>query len=216
MFGFNNNKDTATRSLTKAIELEVGDIVVLNERQSLPKILRSQELEVTSVGTHQYSDGIEKELTFRSIDNKTYYMSIDDNDGDPLLCFSIKIERAEVETLFDLGQFARLFEDASYAQLEVKSIPERLKDWVGGDNYHQTLSHGEGYYFKDDLIAKGVIPSSHEDESSEAFRFHECESSDNDDYGLLVEIWSSGETDVFLSVSTPLDVVAEMWPNGKN
>ena len=216
MFGFNDKKDATVRSLTKPVELEVGDIVVLNERQSLPKTLRSQELEVTSVATYQYSDGIEKEITFRSIDNKTYYMSIDDNDGDPLLCFSIKIERTEVESLFDLGQFAGLFEEGSYTQLEVQSIPESLKEWVSGDKYHQTLSNGEGYYFQDDLIVKGVTPSSREDDSSEAFRFHECESSENDDYGLLVEVWSSGETDVSLSVSTPLDVVAEMWPNGKN
>ncbi|MBT3812552.1 MAG: hypothetical protein HOE45_11000 [Gammaproteobacteria bacterium] len=214
MFGFNKKKDTTTRSLTKPVELKVGDIVVLNERQSLPKILRSQELEVTGIGTHQYSDGIEKEVTFRSIDNKTYYMSIDDNDGDPLLCFSIKIERADVEALFDLEQFAGLFDDSSYTQLDVQFIPDWIKDWIGGNQYQQTCSDGEGYYFKDDLIAKGITPSSAEDDSSEAFRFQECES--NDDYGLLVEVWSSGETDVFLSVSTPLDVVAEMWPHGKN
>lgn len=216
MFGFNNKKEEAVRSLTKPVELAVGDIVVLNERQSLPKPLRGQELEVTGVGTHQYSHGIEKEVTFRSIDNKTYYMSIDDNDGDPILCFSVKIERTEVEALFDLGRFSGLFEEDSYAKLKVQSIPDRLKDWVGGDKYHQTLSHGEGYYFKDDLIAKGITPSSCEDDNSEEFRFHECESVENDHYTLLVEVWSSGETDVFLSVTTPLDVVAEMWPHGKN
>jgi len=215
MFGFNKKKE-AVRSLSKPIELGVGDIVVLNERQSLPKTLRGQELEVTGVGTHQYSHGIEKEVTLRSIDNKTYYMSIDENDGAPVLCFSVKVERTEVEALFDLGQFAGLFEEDSYTQLEVQSIPEWLRDWVGGDTYTQTLSYGEGYYFKDDLIAKGITPSSREDDSSEEFRFHECESVENDHYALLVEIWSSGETDVFLSVSTPLDVIAEMWPHGKN
>jgi len=216
MFGFNKKKETPVRSLTKPVELAQGDILVLKERQSLPKVLRGQELEVTGIATHQYSYGLEKEVTLRSIGNETYYMSIDDNDGDPVLCFSIKIERAQVEAIFDLEQFAILFEEESYAKLDVNSIPESVKDWLVGGSYHQTLTHGEAYYFKDDLIAKGITASSSEDDDSEAFQCHEGESSQSDNYGLSIEVWSSGETDVFLSVTTPLDVIAEMWPHGKN
>ncbi|MCZ6804680.1 MAG: hypothetical protein O7D86_12310 [Proteobacteria bacterium] len=217
MFGiFKKNKgdDDFPRSLTKPDELQVGDIVSLKERLSLPSELQGAELEVTAVGTYQYSDGLEKEVTLRSVDNKTYYLSMDDNDGDPVLCFSIKLERELVSQLFDLDQFALLF-DPDYATLDVHSIPDEIKDWVKDGQYVQEISDAEGYFYNDDLIAKGISPSSRHDDNGEEFRYYSCDSDVDDNYSLLVEVWESGETDVSIEVSTPTDVIAEMWPNAK-
>ncbi len=85
LFGGND----APRTLTDPVQLQVGDIVSFKQRRSLPDQLQGQQLEVTKVGAYQYSETeITKELTLRSEDSKTYYLSVDDNDGDPLLCFS--------------------------------------------------------------------------------------------------------------------------------
>jgi hypothetical protein len=217
MFGIfkkSNKEDNSTRTLTKVDHLQVGDIVSLKERLSLPAELQGAELEVTAVGTYQYSDGLEKEVTLRSVDNKTYYLSLDDNDGDPVLCFSIKVERKLVSQLFDLDQFANLFEP-DYATLDVQSIPDKIKDWAKEGQYVQHISDAEAYFFNDDLIAKGLTPSSNQDDDGEEFRYFSCESDIDDNYSLVVEVWQTGETDVSLEVSTPIDVIAEMWPHAK-
>ncbi len=93
---FKKGKQKVQRSLTRPEELQAGDIIVLKERRSLPLVLQGQQLEVTNVGTYQYSDGIKKELTLRSIDNKTYFLSVNENDDAPGLSFSIKIPRKVV------------------------------------------------------------------------------------------------------------------------
>ena len=105
---FKKNKDSL-RTLSNPAELKIGDIVALKERRSLPPELQGQQLEVTHVGTYQYSSSIEKEFTLRSVDSTSYYMSVDDNDGDPILCFTNKIPRESVLEIFNEDEFARLW-----------------------------------------------------------------------------------------------------------
>ena len=120
---FGGNK-SGPRTLTDPGQLQVGDIVAFKQRRSLPAELQGQQLEVTKVGGYQYSaTEITKELTLRSADNKSYYLSIDDNDGDPLLCFSIKLPESMVFTLFDEGEFSQLWGD-DFVTLTVREKPE--------------------------------------------------------------------------------------------
>lgn len=212
MFGiFNKGKQQVQRSLTQPEELQKGDIVVLKERRALPSELQGQQLEVTHVGTYQYSDGMQKELTLRSVDNKTYYLSVDDNDGDPLLCFAIKIPMNLVLEIFDEDEFAGLWEADSASLQTNDNKPEEYTAWLSSD-YKQTINNGEGYFY--DRDCSDDAPSSIEDDDGEEFRFHECTSMSNSNYSLSVEIWEDGETDVFLEVATATDVIAELWPHG--
>jgi len=212
MFGiFNKDKHQVQRSLTQPEELQKGDIVVLKERRALPSELQGQQLEVTHVGTYQYSDGMQKELTLRSVDNKTYYLSVDDNDGDPLLCFAIKIPMNLVLEIFDEDEFAALWEHGSASLHTNENKPEEYTAWLSSD-YKQTVNNGEGYFY--DRDCSDDAPSSFQDDDGEEFRFHECTSMINSNYSLSVEIWEDGETDVFLEVATATDVIAELWPHG--
>jgi hypothetical protein len=201
---FNRKKNTETRTLSKPDELQVGDLVTLKERSSLPAELQGSDLEVISIGTYQYDGGLEKEITLRSTENKTYYLLLDDNDGDPLLCFSIKIERGMVDSLFDLDQFSILF-DNDYAEIKTQDITVLPRGWTKEGVYIQTEKDVEGYFYQDDLIAKNITASSTQSDKCEEFR----------GYSLSIEVWSSGETDIFLEVSVPTDVILEMWPNAK-
>ena len=69
----------------------------------------------------------------------------------------------------------------------------------------------EGYYYNRDCTDKP--PSRRIDDDSEELRYHECEGAPDNNRSLIVEVFSNGETDVFLEVSTPLDVIDELWPN---
>ncbi len=194
------------RTLTDPSQLQSGDIVAFKQRRSLPDELQGQQLEVTKVGGYQYSETeITKELTLRSEDDKTYYLSIDDNDGDSLLCFSIKLPESKLFTLFDESEFSELWGD-DFVTLTVKEKPEELASWLA-DNYTQRMKEGEAYYYNRDC--GGVVP---EDDEGEELRYHECVGN-VDTRCLSVEIWGDGDTDVSLVVLCPIDVIDEMWPS---
>ena len=209
MFSYFKKKKGSLRTLSNPAELKIGDIVALKERRSLPPELQGQQLEVTHVGTYQYSSSIEKEFTLRSADSTSYYMSVDDNDGDPILCFTNKIPRESVLEIFNEDEFARLWEP-EFINLKVQSKPEQYASWLT-DNYHQIIKDEEGYYYNHDCTEKP--PSRRIDDDGEELRYHECEGAPDNNRSLIVEVFGNGETNVFLEVSTPLDVIDELWPN---
>ncbi|MCZ6525380.1 MAG: hypothetical protein O6928_02290 [Gammaproteobacteria bacterium] len=209
MFSYFKKKKGSLRTLNNPGELKIGDIVVLKERRSLPPELQGQQLEVTHVGTYQYSSSIEKEFTLRSADSTSYYMSVDDNDGDPILCFTNKIPRESVLEIFNEDEFAQLWEP-EFINLKVRSKPEQYTSWLT-DNYHQIIKDEEGYYYNHDCTDKP--PSQRIDDDGEELRYHECEGAPDNNRSLIVEVFGNGETNVFLEVSTPLDVIDELWPN---
>ncbi|MEE9357667.1 hypothetical protein [Candidatus Vondammii sp. HM_W22] len=200
---FGSNKP---RTLTDPGQLQIGDIVALKQRRSLPDELQGQQLEVTKVGGYQYSETeITKELTLRSEDNKTYYLSVDDNDGDPQLCFSIKLPESMLFTLFDEDEFSGLWGE-EFVTLTVKEKLAELTSWLA-DSYIQRIKEGEAYYYNRDC--GGVVPK---DNESEELRYHECVGN-VDTRCLSVEIWGDGDTDVSLAALCPFDVIEEMWPS---
>lgn len=207
---FKKGKKKDQRSLTGPEDLQTGDIIVLKERRSLPLELQGLQLEVTHVGTYQYSDGMKKELTLRSVDDKTYFLSVNENDDGPGLCFSIKVSRKAVLAIFDEDEFGQLWEP-DYVTLQVNNKPEKYAAWLS-DDYKQDVCEAEGYYYDRDCADKP--PSDLQDDDGEEFRYHECTSMQDDNYSLSVEVWADGDTEVFLEVTTPVDVIAEMWPHG--
>ena len=197
--------DETLRTLTDPSQLQAGDIVAFKQRRSLPDELQGQQLEVTKVGGYQYSaTEITKELTLRSEDNRTYYLSIDDNDGDPLLCFSIKLPESQVLTIFDEDEFSQLWGD-DFVTLTVKEKLPEFTGWLA-ESYTQRMKEGEAYFYNYDC--GGQVP---EDDDGEELRYHECVGDVADRY-LSVEVWGDGDTDVSLVAFCPVDVIEEMWP----
>jgi len=211
MLSYFKKKKDPSRSLDKPEELKLGDIVVLKERLLLPAELQGQQFEVSHVSTYQYASSVEKEFTLRSADSLSYYMSVDDNDGDPVLCFTKKIPRESVLEIFDEDDFAELWE-SDFASLKVVSKLEQYTDWLT-DNYQQIIKDEEAYYYPHDCTDKS--PSRRLDDDGEELRYHECEGEPDDNRSLIVEVFGSGETNVFLEVCTPLDVIAELWPHAE-
>ncbi|HHJ20166.1 MAG TPA: hypothetical protein ENJ84_10165 [Gammaproteobacteria bacterium] len=207
---FKKSNEPAPRSLTQPSELEVGDIIQLKERRSLPDELQGKELEVTQVGTYQYASSVEKSCTLRSADNEVYYLSIDDNDGDPVLYFSVKIPRAAVLEIFDEDDFSELWGE-DYVGMKVQHRPARYAAWLT-DEYHQEIKEAEAYFYHRDCADQP--PSDYVDDDSDELRYHECEGLPDERFSCSVEIWGDGSTDVFLQVANPMDVIADMWPHG--
>ncbi len=206
--GLFGGKKDETRNLKSANDLLPGDIVSFKERLSLPKEIQGQQFEVTDIAGYYYSDGIVPEVTLRNADNETYFLSPDDNDGDPQLLLSRKLSRDQVGQIFDADEFAKLFDDDDFPCLKVQTVPPELDGWLNND-YQQEEKFVEAYYYEKNCIIDP--PNDFDDDDGDELRYHECEAAD-DDYYLTVEIWDDGSTDVIIGISLPEDVVENYWP----
>ena len=207
-----SKKKEAPRQLETPNQLEIGDIVAFKYRELLPEELREKHLEVSKIGTYEYTSGTSKEIVLKDENNHIYFMSLEDNDGDICLCLAKKISRQQVYRLFDEQAFAQLWTD-EWAELKVQEHPESLAGWLT-DGYSQTIKEQQAYYYARNCYDKnGLVEDLSAVDDGEELRFHECEGND-DHYGLNIEISDDGSTDVFLQLFCPTDVIAEMWPHG--
>jgi len=206
--GLFGSKKSTTRELETANDLLPGDLVSFKERLSLPKNIQGQQFELTKIAGYYYSDGIIPELTIRNADNETYFLSPDDNDGDPRLLLSRKLSRKQVSQLFDADEFEKLFDDEGFPCLKVQSVPAELEGWVN-DNYQQEEKSVEAYYYERNCTIDP--PNEFDDDDGEELRYHECEATDSN-YVLTVEIWEDGSTDVIVGLYVTEDVIEHYWP----
>ncbi|MBV1914385.1 MAG: hypothetical protein KUG72_03310 [Pseudomonadales bacterium] len=203
---FSGKKDQP-RSLETANQLQVGDIVLFKYRESLPPELREKQLEVSKIGTYEYSSGTSKEVVLKDENNQVYFMALEEDDGEEYLSLGKKISRQQVYSLFDADAFAQLWTE-QWVELESQGHPEALDGWLA-QRYSQSIKDQQAYYYDRDCHGTDLSQA----EDGEELRFHECEG-DDDHYGINVEISDDGSTDVFLQVYCPTDVIAEMWPHG--
>ena len=123
------------------------------------------------------------------------------------LTLSRDIPRGDVLKLFDEAAFAALWEDG-FADLEVVSALPKYEGWLA-TRYSQVKKWTEGYYH--DRDCRGEDLSRYRDDDAEELRSHECEDATGR-FGLTVEVWADGDTDVSLDVNVPPDVIESMWP----
>lgn len=193
------------RVLSSPAQLKPGDIISFKQRRVLPSELQGEQFEVTAVGSYQYSaDEINRELTLRGVDNKTYYVLFHEEDGESLLSFSVKLPESVVSMVFDEEEFSGLWSDG-FATLAVRERPPEFVSWIA-DHYKQQVKEREAYYY--DYDCGDSVPIH---EKGEELRYHEC-TSNLETHHLSVEVWEGGETDVSLTVLCPMDVVDDMWP----
>ena len=123
------------------------------------------------------------------------------------LCLSHDVPRKDVLRLFDEAAFGALWDD-DFAHLEIAEQIDAYAGWFGA-GYVQTKRWAEGYFY--DRDCRGEDLSVYQDDDGEELRYHACEDSTGR-FGLCVEVWSDGDTDVSLDVDCPQDVIESMWP----
>ena len=194
------------RTLTGASDLRAGDLLTFKHRLSLPEAVQGQTFEVSKVETYQFEDGLHPQLALDGAEAGRVYLSFKDADATEL-CLSKAVPRKHVLRLFDEDAFAALWDDG-FADLDVA---HQLADYAGwlADGYAQTKNAAEGYFYARDCRGEGL--SQYQDDDAEPFRYHECED-DSGRFGLTVEVWGDGATDVSLDVNCPADVIDAMWP----
>ena len=201
-------KDEPVRRLENPEDLNIGDMFEMVDTFGLPKSFRGQTFKVAAVNTYQYEYGQETEFQLEGSTGEAYHMTIENEDGEKFVNFTMKIERDEVESLFDMDAFSTVFdEEPGNDAIETTEAKSDYERWVA-DRYYRDGDWSKGYYHKQDFRNKRF--SNYEDDRAEPFESISLVSED-DMHSVEIEVWSDGDTDVSLCVSRPIADIKELY-----
>ena len=203
---FGDKSADSGRRLETVADLRSGDLLTFKHRLVLPPSVQGQTFEVSKVGTYEYEDGMYPQLTLDGAEAGRIYLSFKDGDATEL-SVSKEAPRKDVLKLFDEEAFSALW-DEDFADLEVGAQLDGYDGWLG-TSYSQTKKWAEGYYH--DRDCRGEQLSKYQDDDAEELRYHECEDSSGR-FGLTIEVWGDGDTEVSVDVNCSPDVIEAMWP----
>lgn len=195
--------ETETRVIKDVSDLLKGDIISFKERSELPPSLQGVDAEVTAIGCYEYSDENEKELTLKTTKGEVFHLTLVCDDGDRYLSLSKPVSSVDIQAIFDQQEFAVIFDQQQFATnlMLQGSIDEKFCGWLG-DNYHQTSKAKTGFYHPNSAVPSG---------RGQQFISHYCES-EQPGYGLQIEIWEDGDTDIFAICECSEDLIKDLWP----
>lgn len=195
------------RVLNHPKDLMPGDLLQFSDSFSLPKQLRGQTFQVAEVNTYQFQREYETEFTLKGDDRELFYMTVSGGVS-PVVSISRRIHRGIVEQLFDLDQFAGIFEEHEQTTLPLQQPVDEYSGWLS-DIYHQEIFAETGYYVKGDHRTNGVsYDANNEDES---FDYYSLISPD-EKAAIELEVYDGGETEVCLTIWLAIEDVKDMWP----
>lgn len=210
--GLFGKKEAPKRQLDHPNKLNKGDMISLDDSFALPMQLRGQQLRVETVNTYEYKRKQFAEWVLKGHSNEAVFLSLDEDD-ETYLSLSIKVTRDQVEELFDLDEFANIFEEPGKAQLTTHSLKGELADLLDNwyaDAYHQVSFSDLGYFHKLDYRGQKP-PQDEEGERGEAFESYQLLSND-ETRAIDIEVYEGGVTDVMLTLYRPLSDIRDYWP----
>jgi len=196
---FRSDDLKSEEGLSHVSGLKIGDMIELDNDFSLPSILRGNTFQVVLRALYEYESEEAVEWVLKGDDGTTIFLSYDSDDGDETVSFGLKLTPEDVEKIFNLDEFSTVFDDEHSAVLTDITSVEVFSDWLGA-KYLRTEYAEPGYYHKSgEMEAQG-----------EAFDHFEL-ASDCGKYGLDIDVWDGGETDVSISMSRPINIIKHYW-----
>lgn len=205
---FGRKEEKTERQLTHPGQLQIGDIIALDDSFALPPQLRGQSLEVKQVNTYEFEHRRKPEWVLQGDSDALIFLGIEQDD-EARLAFSVKITRDQVAQLFDLDNFAQLFEEPGDCILKGTGQLPVFNGWYS-DIYRQVDFATMGYFHQRDF--RKIAPSRFEGEDQgDSFELYSLESDDKG-HSIDVEVYEGGETDVTLCLYRPLSDIRSYWP----
>lgn len=205
-------KEAPKRVLDEPNKLLKGDMITLDDSFALPPQLRGQQLKVEAIHTYEYQRSQLCEFLLRGHSGTAIFLSCIHED-ESYLSISMKINRADVEQLFDLDAFAEIFEEPGKATLTTLPVPTELEAEFGqwlSDEYHQVEFAGFGYFHRQDY--RGLTPPQDDNGArGDAFESYSLVNAE-DTHAVDIEVYEGGETEVVLTLYRPLTDIREFWP----
>lgn len=208
IFGSKSDSDKPARKITRAKDLEKGDIIALNDSFALPELLRGQQFEVTAINSYEYEHSTDTEWVLSGTQDQELFLTLDVDDK-TYLKLALKISRDDVETLFDLDEFSTIFDEPGDTELARQEDNSTTSGW-SSEAYRQSLFAKVGYFHRKDHRRERLSQYEGKD-AGEQFELYQLLSYDQD-RGLEVEVWEDGDTDVFLTLYRPTTDIVDMFP----
>ncbi|KTD89490.1 MULTISPECIES: DUF4178 domain-containing protein [unclassified Pseudoalteromonas] len=208
MFNFFKSKKEPERQLNHASELKKGDMFTVIDSFAYPSWLKGQTLRVIDVQTYQYQHSSDTEFVLETNSGQVVFLQIAQEDGEQWANFSIKVQRDEVDDIFTLDEFARIFDEESLTHIAVKNTPERFMQFLA-KSYQQTESPFVCYFHNKDF--RGQSLPRYEQDGGEPCEMI-CLASPDEGHSLNIEIWDGGETEVSLTLTRPITDIVDLFP----
>lgn len=196
------------RKLTKVNQLLVGDIIVLTDSFALPESLRGQEFQVKAVNSYEFEHKVQTEWALVGTNALEIFLSLEVDDITELK-LSLKIQHEDVEKLFDLDNFAEVFDEPGEAFLDKKADSDITAMWTS-EQYQQSIFAKVGFFHRKDHRSENLSAYEGKD-SGEQFELY-CLYNEDQSKGIDVEVWQDGDTEVCLTLFRPLSDIIDMYP----
>lgn len=208
MFNFFKSKKKPERQLNDAKDLKKGDMFTVIDSFAYPQWLKGQTLRVIDIQTYQYQHSSDTEFVLETNNGQAVFLQIEQDDGEQWANFSIKIQRDEVDEIFTLDEFARIFDEESLTHVTVQNTPERFMQFLA-KSYQQSESPFVCYFHNKDFRSQ-PLPR-YEEEGGEPCEMI-CLESPDEKHSLNIEIWDGGETEVSLTLTRPITDIIDLFP----
>nr|VFK49123.1 MAG: hypothetical protein BECKTC1821D_GA0114238_10693 [Candidatus Kentron sp. TC] len=205
-----DTKDDPSRVLGHPRDLQSGDIVKFGF--TAQQGISNQPLRVEVIDTCDLGGGQHKKTLFTLQGGEaSFRLAVVDQGREERLEVGISVLPEDVEQVFDTDAFIDLLdpETGVHHVLERIGEPPRLVGWVG-PVYRQEAGHN-AYYHNGDYRDRRLPDT--EDEG-DAFSYYLLISDDRR-FGLEVQVYDGGRTDVYLLVYLPVSRIEELWPAGE-
>lgn len=194
------------RVLTDPRQLQRGDMLRLTDSFALPPLLKGATFEVTGVASYVYHDELYPEFTLKGSSGQAVYLTIDENDGDPVAQFGLKLNRKACDRIFGRDALKALLGKNGEERIERKEEPAEYEGWLA-ESYVMRTRKGKGRYFERDLRG-APIPG-----GGEPLAYYELFDAE-ETRGLEIEVWDESEVDHTITLGRPVSDIAELWPGG--
>tara|TARA_R110001592_G_scaffold193977_13_gene441373 strand:+ start:2914 stop:3552 length:639 start_codon:yes stop_codon:yes gene_type:complete len=196
------------RQVNSAEELKIKDIIVLTDSFALPESLRKQQFQVSAINCYEFESNTQTEWVLQGANNLELYLTIESDDK-TYLKFALKIQHQDIESLFDLDEFATVFDEPGEAFLERKSDSLLTSGW-SSPQYQQQVFAKIGYFHRRDNRSESL--SAYEgNEAGEQFELYSL-LDEEQSRGIDVEVWQDGDTDLFITLYRPTSDIIDIFP----
>jgi len=201
-------KQENERQVNSADELKIKDIIVLTDSFALPEALRTQQFQVSAINCYEFESNTQTEWVLQGENNLELYLTIE-KDDQTFLKFALKIQHQDIESLFDLDEFATVFDEPGEAFLERKSDSSLTSGW-SSSQYQQQVFSKVGYFHRKDNRTESL--SAYEgNEAGEQFEFYSL-LDEEQSRGIDIEVWQDGDTDLFITLYRPTSDIVDIFP----
>jgi len=203
LFGINSGKKKELRSLTHPRDMVKGDLLKFKYLDI--DDLSNKTFEVSQVNTYMYGNLFYPEFILKDDATNIIYMMLEEDDGEICVALSRKIRKSQISDIISPDDINAIKSKPVGLVVHVPSYPDALDDWLVNT------------YKKVDDNIKGVfIHGDHRDQEGnnnkrECFISHILEDGDGE-HALELEIYSTGEVELSVTVYCDLNDIDEMWP----